>query len=211
MGQYKIPQNVEAEDKILGPFTFRQFVYLLIAAGGGFVAWILFNIAWPLVLIPVPFIILALALALPLRKDQPMETYLLALTRYFLLPKKRIWKSYQADPHVIIRAKKDDEKPLTKDIRGEEASERLSFLAQVLDTGGWSTLGVSEDITQVNSNINKDVAQQFINEAEKKDDFNDNSHINQEMSIRLSNEENSDTNVLNSNNYDNIYIDNELK
>ena len=31
MATYKVPQDVEAEDKLLGPFTFRQFIYLLIA------------------------------------------------------------------------------------------------------------------------------------------------------------------------------------
>ena len=33
MAQYKVPQDVEAEDKLLGPFTFRQFVYLMIIGG----------------------------------------------------------------------------------------------------------------------------------------------------------------------------------
>ena len=33
MAQYKVPQDVEADDKLLGPFSFRQFVYLLVAGG----------------------------------------------------------------------------------------------------------------------------------------------------------------------------------
>lgn len=33
MAQYKVPQDVEADDKLLGPFSFRQFIYLLIAGG----------------------------------------------------------------------------------------------------------------------------------------------------------------------------------
>ena len=33
MGQYKVPQNVEAEDKILGPLTFKQFIYALMGFG----------------------------------------------------------------------------------------------------------------------------------------------------------------------------------
>ena len=33
MAQYKVPQDVEADDKLIGPFSFRQFVYLLIAGG----------------------------------------------------------------------------------------------------------------------------------------------------------------------------------
>ena len=30
MGVYKVPQDVEADDKLLGPFSFRQFIYLLV-------------------------------------------------------------------------------------------------------------------------------------------------------------------------------------
>ena len=32
MAEYKVAQDVEAEDKLIGPFSFRQFIYLIIAA-----------------------------------------------------------------------------------------------------------------------------------------------------------------------------------
>ena len=44
MAQYKVPQDVEADDKLIGPFSFRQFVYLLIAGGGIALAVGLFQI-----------------------------------------------------------------------------------------------------------------------------------------------------------------------
>lgn len=34
MASYKVPQDVEADDKLIGPFSFRQFIYLGIAALG---------------------------------------------------------------------------------------------------------------------------------------------------------------------------------
>ena len=75
MAQYKVPQDVEADDKLLGPFSFRQFVYLLIAGGLIALAIGLFQLFPLLVIIPLPFVLFFGALALPLRKDQPMETY----------------------------------------------------------------------------------------------------------------------------------------
>lgn len=185
MGQYTVPQNVEAEDKILGPFGFRQFIYLLIAAAAGGLTWLFGSILWPLALIPLPITIFMLVLALPLRKDQPMETYLLAIARFFILPKKRIWESDGAAQTITIDARPVDDSPPLKDIRGQEASHRLSFLAQVLDTGGWSTLGESAAPT-VNSNLDEDVAQKVVVEADKQDIFEDNSRINQSISMRLS-------------------------
>jgi len=183
MGQYTVPQNVEAEDKILGPFSFRQFIYLLVAAAAGGLTWLFANVLWPLVFIPLPIMILALVLALPLRKDQPMETYLLALARFFFMPKKRIWVSDGSDPSITIEAYVDTDTPVLKDIRGQEASSRLSFLAQVLDTGGWSTLG---EAAPTSSRINEDVAQQVVNEADKQDRFEDSNRVNQQISMRLS-------------------------
>ena len=87
MAVYKVPQNVEAEDKLLGPFSFRQFIYLVISVVGIAVAWVMFSVFPPLVVIPLPFIIIFGVLALPLKKDQPMEVYLAAMVSFFFKPK----------------------------------------------------------------------------------------------------------------------------
>lgn len=84
MATYKVPQDVEAEDKLLGPLSFRQFIYALIALGGIGLAVLLYRLSPLLVVIPLPITTLFGALALPLRKDQPMEIYLLAVVRYAL-------------------------------------------------------------------------------------------------------------------------------
>ncbi len=57
MATYKVPQDVEADDKLLGPFSFRQFVYLIIVAASIGIAWILAQIFIGLIIIPMPFII----------------------------------------------------------------------------------------------------------------------------------------------------------
>ena len=62
MAQYKVPQDVEADDKLVGPFTFRQLCYLFIAFGLGALAVLLFNIFPLLAAIPVPFILFLLVL-----------------------------------------------------------------------------------------------------------------------------------------------------
>lgn len=143
MASYKVPQDVEAEDKLIGPFSFRQFIYLIIVAIAGFLAYVLAQIFIGLILIPLPIILFFLALALPLRKDQPMESYLLAMVQFFLKPRVRLWNPDGSLNLVEVTAPQVSEDPLTKDITGEEASRRLAYLAQVIDTGGWATRGVS--------------------------------------------------------------------
>ena len=143
MAEYKVPQDVEAEDKLIGPFSFRQFVYLLIAAGCIGLAVALFQLFPLLAIIPLPVIVLMLILALPLKKDQPMETYLTALISYYLKPHNRLWTPGQRESTIKITAPKIIEESRTRDITGEEATHRLSFLADIVDTEGYAIKGAA--------------------------------------------------------------------
>jgi hypothetical protein len=143
MAQYKVPQDVEAEDKLLGPFTFRQFMYLIIAAIFLAAAWGLFNVFPLLGVIPLPIAGLFAVLALPIKKDQPMETYLTAVVNFHTKPRKRTWTPGQQESTITITAPKTVEKPRSRDITEEEASHRLSFLADIIDTEGRSIRDVT--------------------------------------------------------------------
>jgi hypothetical protein len=138
MAQYKVPQDVEADDKLLGPFSFRQFVYLLIAGVLIALAIGLFQIFPLLAIIPIPLVLLFAALALPLKKDQPMETYLAAVASYYLKPRKRMWMPGQKEVSIQITAPKIVDDTRARDITGEEATHRLSFLADIVDTEGYA-------------------------------------------------------------------------
>lgn len=150
MAQYKVPQDVEAEDKLIGPFSFRQFIYLGVAAlgiGAGVGLWQLFP---GLIVIPLPFVVLFMVLALPLRKDQPMETYLTAVIRFYLKPRKRLWQPEGSIGLVTIVAPKVTEVQLTKSVGGTAAAQQLGYLAQVVDTQGWATRGVVSPTASIN-------------------------------------------------------------
>lgn len=138
MANYKVAQDVEAEDKLLGPFGFRQFIYLIIVGMSGVVGYGLFQLFPPLVILPLPLIVFFGALALPLRKDQPMETYLAAIVSYYIKPRKRLWKPDGVESIVEITAPKVVEESLVKAVSGNEADRRLGYLADLADTRGWA-------------------------------------------------------------------------
>lgn len=142
MAVYKVPQDVEADDKLIGPFSFRQFVYLIIVALAIAGAWALGQLFLPLIAIPLPIIILFGALALPLRKDQPMEIYMAAIVSFYLKPRKRLWKPDGITSLIEITVPKTIDVQRTKDLSQSEASQRLSYLANVVDSQGWSVRGV---------------------------------------------------------------------
>ncbi len=142
MAVYKVPQDVEADDKLIGPFSFRQFVYLIIVAISMAGSWGLSQLFIPLAIIPLPIIVFFAALALPLRKDQPMEAYLSAVVSfYFLKSRKRFWQPDGIDSFVTIIPPKDADKILTKDLNQDEATKRLEYLAGLVDTHGWAIRG----------------------------------------------------------------------
>ena len=143
MSVYKVPQDVEAEDKLLGPFSFRQFVFLIIAVVSLGVAYILAQALLPLGLIPVPIALFFGALALPLRKDQPMEVYLAAVISFMLKPKKRLWQPDGIEYLVEVTAPKTEEKTYGNGYNQEEVQRRLSYLANLVDSRGWSIRGVN--------------------------------------------------------------------
>ena len=165
MATYKVPQDVEAEDRLLGPFTFRQFVYLLIAAITGALAAALFQIFPLLALLPAPVIFFFLVLALPLKKDQPMETYLAAIVSFYMKPNKRFWRPGQGETTIQITAPKIVEKSRTRDLSEEEASHRLSFLSNLIDSEGYAIRG----------NHNTNFTENFIADATDVNDFMDDS------------------------------------
>lgn len=154
MATYKVPQNVEADDKLIGPFSFRQFIYLIAVVLAGFIAWGLAQIFIALVIIPIPVMLFFGALALPLRKDQPMEIYMAAMVSYYLKPRKRLWDPEGIETLIEITAPKTYEESRTKDLSQNEAEQRLSYLASIVDTGGWAIRGTTVAPSTV---INNDV------------------------------------------------------
>ena len=144
MAEYKVAQDVEAEDKLIGPFSFRQFIYLIIAAVAVALAWGLGQVFIGLAVIPLPFIIFFTVLALPLRKDQPMEIYIAAIISYRLKSRKRIWSPDGIESLIEITTPKVVEEHLTKDLSQMETEKRLSYLADIADTKGWSIRHTTE-------------------------------------------------------------------
>jgi hypothetical protein len=176
MAIYKVPQDVEAEDKLLGPFSFRQFIYLIITAASLGIGFLLFKISPILLVIPLPVAIVFGVLALPLRKDQPMETYVLAIVRFYLKPRMRLWNPSGTVSYVTVVAPQVIERHLTKDFDQQTAQQRLDYLANIMDSRGWSVKGLSRS----NNSINPDAAA----EVADVDDIMDNQN---QLSKSLSN------------------------
>jgi hypothetical protein len=89
--QFKVPQFLDIEDKIFGPFTFRQFVYL---AGGAGICFVLFKLLGFL-LGAIPILLVAgfvLALTFYKPNNKPFIYMLEAGFKFLIQDKLYIWK-----------------------------------------------------------------------------------------------------------------------
>ncbi len=180
MAIYKVPQDVEADDKLIGPFTFRQFIYLCVIAMALGIAWGLSRISPVLIMIPLPVVVFFGALALPLRKDQPMEVYLAAIVSFYLKPRKRLWDPDGIDSLIEITAPKTVEVQLTKDISQNEAERRFRYLAEIVDSRGWAVRGSGVQVP--NSAMNSDV---YFEAQQIQDVLDDNNSVMRAFDYKL--------------------------
>ncbi|MEI6280756.1 MAG: PrgI family protein [bacterium] len=91
--QFKVPQFLDIEDKMFGPFTFREFVYIAGGAGFCFIVYKLLGLA--IGAIPILLIAgFAAALTFYRPNNKPFINMLEAGFRYFTQNKLYIWKRH---------------------------------------------------------------------------------------------------------------------
>jgi hypothetical protein len=89
--RFQVPQFIEVEDKIFGPFTFKQFIYL---AGGAGICAIFFTLLPKFIAIFLSLPIAAFSLALTFYKvnEKPFAEVVEAFFTYSTGGKLYIWK-----------------------------------------------------------------------------------------------------------------------
>ena len=95
MAQFQIPQFIEVEDKIFGPLTLKQFIYV---AGGAGISFVLYR-TLPL-LIAMPFIAgiggLSIALAFYKVNNRPFVVMLESAVMYIVNSRLYLWEPNHA-------------------------------------------------------------------------------------------------------------------
>lgn len=95
--RFQVPQFIEIEDKIVGPLTLKQFVYLAGGAGLAFVAYRFLPFFISFLVVPL-CIVLALALAFYKYNNKPFIDLLEAGFNFYTREKLYIWKKREKQP-----------------------------------------------------------------------------------------------------------------
>lgn len=144
MATYKVLQDIEAEDKFLGPLTLKQCIFAAIAIVGAYLSFVLISRhIWVMALPLFPVIIVTGFLAFPWGRDQPTEVWLLAKIRFMFKPRKRIWDQSGIQELVRITAPPKIAEYLGDNLSQIEVKSRLRALADTIDSRGWAIKGAS--------------------------------------------------------------------
>lgn len=152
MAVYKVIQDIEAEDKLLGPLSLKGFIYAAIA---GILAFISIRLAiggtpvlikTVLIVAFLPPMILFGVLASPLGREQPTEVWLLSRVKFMLKNKQRTWDQSGTKQLVTITVPKKIETVFTKNLSKTEVSSRLQALANTLDSRGWAVKNMAVNV-----------------------------------------------------------------
>jgi hypothetical protein len=88
--RFQVPQFIETESKIVGPFTLKQFLYL--AAGGIIIFVLQYFLSFTfLVIVGIPIAVLAVALAFYKIDGIPLPQYLLMALSFLTGTKKYVF------------------------------------------------------------------------------------------------------------------------
>lgn len=140
----KIPQDVTREDKLIGPLTLRQFLYLL---GGGGIVFIVYQSYASQYLYFAEFLaiamvigILAFGLAFGMVNGRPFGVFLINLFRFFTNTKNLLWRKELRTKVAAIKAIGSDIKTTKDEAQdrksGKQLKTQIEQLANILDTGG---------------------------------------------------------------------------
>jgi hypothetical protein len=147
MATYKVIQDIEAEDHILGPLSLRQFIFAIVAVVCFYLSYLLYSkhvgFLTPLFLLPGLF---AAFFAFPFGKDQPTEIWALAKIRFLFKPRRRIWDQSGVKELVTVTVPKHVEEHRTNGLSENEVKSRLSALASTIDSRGWAIKNVNVNL-----------------------------------------------------------------
>lgn len=132
--QVTVPQFIEAEDKIFGPITVRQFVIIFFA---GILTYVLFKVLSLPLFIFAALVLdgVALIVAFMQINGQPFHYFLLHFVNSSKRAHLRVWRRSEYEPPKIEDIEVKDTVPKTASAP-RVTGHRLHDISLVLDTGG---------------------------------------------------------------------------
>ncbi len=129
--QFAVPQFTDIEDKLIGPLTLKQFLFLLATGGVDLFFYSLLKFSVFFFLFALPVTLIGVAVGFAKFNGRPMFAYLGAFVSFFSKPQVRIFKREEVD--IVVRTQKAKPAPAKIGRIEEPDQSRLKKLAYLLD------------------------------------------------------------------------------
>tara|TARA_B100001179_G_C18507882_1_gene367220 strand:- start:99 stop:512 length:414 start_codon:yes stop_codon:yes gene_type:complete len=130
--RFEVPQFINIPDKLFGPFTFKQALYLV---GGGGIVFILYKLL-PLafaVFLGVPVALFAVALVFYKPNGRPFIHMVESFLIYSFSHKFYLWRQHDAKPGAENITQVHEEFPVEGELPENRSGQKVSDLAWSLD------------------------------------------------------------------------------
>jgi hypothetical protein len=154
--QFQVPQFIEVEDKIFGPLTFRQFIYIAGALGGSYIFWRVLPIYFA---IPVIALVggTGAALAFFQYNGRPFIVALEYAFAYFVHPKLYLWNNEKSPSTTIMKAPTMPNAQKNQPFVPSLSDSRLHNLAWSLDIQERIAAGTANEEERTHHELPRDV------------------------------------------------------
>ncbi|HWA64530.1 MAG TPA: PrgI family protein [Candidatus Paceibacterota bacterium] len=104
--RFQIPQFIQTEINIVGPFTLKQFLWI---AAGGTVLFLIFSISHSIwaILIAIPVAAISLAFAFLKIDDMPLINYVANAIAFTFGQKKYLFQPEEQTPNYLTQTKRN--------------------------------------------------------------------------------------------------------
>ncbi len=132
--RYQLPQFIEMEDKLIGPFSLKQFLYLIFVPA--FCWGLQYFVRLPyVILVGVIFFPTALLLAFYKPNGRSFTDAIKGLLRYIRRPQTYVWRRAPVVTKTSPQTKKQQKIKINSDKSNKKLKD-FKKLAETLDKGG---------------------------------------------------------------------------
>lgn len=115
--EFTVPQFIEKESKIVGPFTFKQFIFIGIASGISIFMYFVLPF-FLFIILAIPLVGAAFALAFLKVSRTSLPTFIANFFTFFFKPKIYLWDKKTGSPKFLKK-----EKIMAQDLTKEKNKE----------------------------------------------------------------------------------------
>lgn len=129
-----VPQFIDIEDKIAGPLTWRQLLWMI---GMGVLLLVLYNVVGGVgfIVLAIPIVLIFSALAFYRPQGQPLISFVGHGFFFFFRPKVAVWERPVIRPRAVAASPKADHSLENAATPKGVSREKLRELARILDQG----------------------------------------------------------------------------